>query len=67
MKIETIMSALIKAYFSHTLGNYKPVRHRQWRAFRDRILKMDERNKMRIAELEAEVYMLTEDLEKESP
>ena len=81
MKIETILNAFQFAHTQYInlgiLDRLDPLsltyfllrarRERQCTAFHDRIIRMDERNKMRIAGLEAEVYMLTEDLEKELP
>ena len=56
MKIETIIGAMITASLRVVL-NDEPnkkvsTRHRQYHAFRDHIIRMDERNKMRIKELE---------------
>ena len=63
MKTETIVSALVMAdrRRMYTRGIY-PNAQRQYRAFRDRLIRLDERSKMKtytlegkIAELEAEV------------
>ena len=61
MKIETILNAMEKANihiadsdfaFNPNLIDLNNKRVRQYHAFRDRIIRLDERNKMRIAELE---------------
>ena len=59
MKTETILNAYAKAdRLSRAQITYSDLRKRRWRqrnAFRDRIIRMDERNNMRIAELEDRV------------
>ena len=62
MKIETILNAMRDAGFRVVL-NDEPnkesyIRHRQFHACRDRIIRIDERNKMKIAELEGHNYAL---------
>ena len=59
MKLETILNAMLATsnswpYLSHSPSRYLRAA-RQYRAFRDRIIRLDERNKMRIAELEAAI------------
>ena len=61
MKIETYLNANDDARYKfyqyyHQYGHDK--RERQYRAFRDRILRMDERNKSWVAELTARVAEL---------
>ena len=71
MYLETYLNAMEKNHDQLVLVGPLHPRHlralRQYRAFRDRILKMDERNKMRIAELEADLYLLKEWVEKPFP
>ena len=57
MKIETILSALeINCWNRHGKGGIELERGlRQYRAFRDRIIRMDERQKMEIARLRNEI------------
>ena len=66
LTVETILNAMEKAYPNSVpfFGAFAddPKRERQWHAFRDRIIRLDERSKMKtytlegkIAELEAEV------------
>ena len=58
MKIETILNAMVGAWFKCYLrgslfNKDKSIPSlRQYHAFRDHIIRMDERNKMRIKELE---------------
>ena len=55
MKLETILNAMQKAsivYFKFLPIDEDMKCYRQYYAFRDRIIRLDERNKMRIAELE---------------
>ena len=56
MKIETILMALLKAKMLDKYWLSDSIkRDRQYRAFRDRILRMDAEKDARIAELEQEV------------
>ena len=55
MKIETILNAMQRAsiiYFKFQPIDEDMKRNRQYHAFRDRIIRLDERNKMEIAKLE---------------
>ena len=61
MKLETTLNAMQRA--SIVFFKFLPIdedmkRYRQYYAFRDRIIRMDERNKMRIAQLEQELLIV---------
>ena len=67
MKIETYLNAIIDARGIYVAGHGRePKRARQYCAFRDRLIRIDERNKMRIAFLEAEIEQMIEDENKPS-
>ena len=78
MKTETILdaatSAIVQYYtvYPHPDGIIQERRLRQYRAFRARIIRLDERNKMRIAELEGHIYALNlyieeKEMDREKP
>ena len=60
MKIETILNAFVHA--RDQIENLGDRRHRQAVAFRDRIIRLDERNKMRIAKLDDQVFYLQREI-----
>ena len=73
MKIETILNALMftrvesslafRGYVDMDIEQAKR-RSRQVHSFRDRIIRMDERNKMRIAKLEDRCFYLKREIEE---
>ena len=67
MKLETILNAYAKAdRLSRAQITYSDLRKRRWRqrnAFRDRIIRMDERNNMRIVGMAVTIELLQAELE----
>jgi len=69
VKPETILNAMMFAHDAYMVKRYNfkyedEKRLRQYHAFRSRLIRIDERNKMRIAELEAELKSCMDHLDR---